>query len=159
MARNQIDGIDDVIKMFKRLGKVPQRSVTKAAKAGAKIPYKTAKNTAPVDKGNLKKGLKLVKEKRRKLGKAVYQVTMDPKMGDVFIKPVANPTTMNRSSDPTRAYYPASQEHGFFNHWAGRRIQGLHFMRKSIDTNKDAITEKTLDTLGKELDKEMRKGR
>lgn len=132
--------------MFRELEKVPQTTVTKSARAGASIAYKSAKANAPVDTGNLKKGLILKRERRRKPGKAVYQVTFDPAMNDVFVK---------ESKDGKRAYYPASQEYGFLTKDGGY-IPGYRYLKRSITDNETAIEQKIIETAKKDVEKALR---
>jgi len=142
-----IKGMAELESMFKQLGKVPQTVATKSARAGARIALKAAKANAPVDTGDLKRGIILKREKRRKPGKAVYDVMMSPHMNDVFVK---------ISKDGKRSYYPASQEYGFLT-VDGGYVPGYRFLRNSIDDNKSAIEKKVLETAGKEVDKALRK--
>lgn len=132
--------------MFRELEKVPQTTVTKSARAGASIAYKSAKANAPVDTGNLKKGLILKRERRRKPGKAVYQVTFDPAMNDVFAK---------ESKDGKRSYYPASQEYGFLTKDGGY-IPGYRYLKRSITDNETAIEQKIIETAKKDVEKALR---
>lgn len=146
--RSDIKGMKELERMFKELGKVPQTVVTKSARAGASIAYKSAKANAPVEGGDLKKGLVLKRERRSKPGKAVYQVTFDPAMNDVFVK---------TSKSGKRSYYPASQEYGFLARDGGY-IPGYRFLKKSIEGNEKAIEQKVLETAGKEVEKGLRGG-
>src|SRR5690554_2689701 len=102
--RDEIIGMDEVERAFKRLGKVPQTVATKAARSGATISLKAARANAPNDTGTLRRGIILKKERRTVAGKAVFGVMMDPAMNDVFV---------GISKEGKRSYYPASQEYGF----------------------------------------------
>jgi HK97 gp10 family phage protein len=141
--RTEIRGMRELERTIRELGKLPQRCVTKAARNGAKIAEKDAKVNAPVDQGNLKRGIVLKPEKSRIKGKKVFQVTFDRNMNGIFVK---------ISKDGKRAYYPASQEYGFFA-INGRYIPGFHFMRKSIDNNEQAIEDAIVTVLAREIDK------
>lgn len=55
-------------KNLEKLGKVPQKHVTAAAKKGMNIVLKDAKANAPYDTGQLKKGMILQGEKSRYKG-------------------------------------------------------------------------------------------
>lgn len=158
MIKFKLEGFDKLDRDMRTLGKVPQTAVNKAAKEGAKVMYAAAQAGAPVRTGSLKKGIILHKEKKVKPAKAVFDAILDPAMNGVFVKTVLNPTTMNRSNDPTRAYYPSSQEAGFYNHWAGRFLPGLHYLRNAIDSNKQAIEDAVLNSMQNSIDKALRGG-
>lgn len=89
--------------------------LTRAVKKGGKIVQQAIKKEAPVDTSALRDGLILVKEKKKTEAKVVYQVTPDPKMNAVFQKPVKNPIRTTAK----HAYYPASQEYGYFTRRPG----------------------------------------
>lgn len=131
---------------MKLLEKVPQTAVTQAAKAGATVAFKSAKAKAPVDSGELRRGIVLKGEKGRIKGKKVYDVKISEFLNDVFVK---------ISAEGKRSYYPASQEYGFFAA-NGRYIPGTRYMRKSLDENPTAIKNATLEKLGKALDKALK---
>lgn len=143
----KIEGMKELQKSVERLGKLPQKCVTKAAKKGANIAYKDAKGNAPVDEGNLKKGIKIKPEKKTKSGKKVYQVTIDPAMNDIFVK---------ESKEGKRSYYPASMEFGYFTR-SGRYIPGYHYLKNSLTGNAGAIEKEVVTVLTTEVDKEWAK--
>lgn len=148
MAKNfKIEGMKELERSFRKLGKVPQTIATKSAKAGAAIALKAARNKAPVDTGQLRKGIILKGERKTVAGKKVYDVMMDPAMNNVFVKMSAD--------GKTRYYYPASQEYGFLT-VNGGYIPGYHFLRDSLTENKDAIERKVLETAKKEVEKALR---
>lgn len=134
--------------MFQRLGKSPQKVANKAARAGSAIARIDAKQNAPVDEGNLKKGIVMKKERRVKAGKAVYDIMMDPAMNNVFVKV---------SAEGKRSYYPASQEYGFMTK-SGKYIPGFRYLRKSLDDNEQKIEAKILDVAKTEVTKIMSSG-
>lgn len=142
----QIEGMKEFEKMLKKLGKVPQTVATRSARSGATIALRAARRKAPNDSGMLKKGLVLKREKTRIKGKAVYQVTINPQMNDVFVK---------TSKEGTRSYYPASQEYGFMTKDGGY-IPGYRYLRSSLDDNKRPIEKKVLDEAKKHIDKALR---
>lgn len=121
---------------------------------GAAGPVHSAiRSAAPRGKtGMLEKGIILHKERHRYQGKVVYDVYMDPKMNDVFQKPIQNPV---RSRAPY-GYYPASQEYGFFTRRPGggmiytrgdgstakiNKVPGKHFMRTGAEVAGEAAKE------------------
>lgn len=60
MANFKIEGMKELQKSIKKLGQVPQKCVTPAAKKGMNIALKSAKKNAPEDTGELKGGMKLI---------------------------------------------------------------------------------------------------
>lgn len=150
MARDfEIEGMKELLNSIERLGKLPQRTVTKAAKSGATIALKAAKKGGWIDQsGELRKGIKLKGERRTKIGKKVYDVMMDPAKNNIFVK---------ISKDGKRAYYPASQEYGFITK-DGRYVPGFHFLRNSLTEHARSIEETIVNVLSEEIDKELGKG-
>jgi HK97 gp10 family phage protein len=146
MAKSDILGMKELERSFNELGKVPQASVTKSARAGATIARKAAKSNAPVDEGNLKRGIIMKKERRSVPGKAVFDVMMDPAMNDEFVK---------MSKDGERSYYPASQEYGFLT-VDGGYVPGYRFLKRSVTENESAIEKKMVDVVSKDIDKALR---
>lgn len=139
----KIEGMEELEKTIRKLGKLPQKCVTKAAKKGAQIALKAAKQKAPFLTGALEEGIILKGEKTRRKGKKVYQVTMNPAMNDVFVK---------TTKDGKRYYYPASQEYGFIKKDGGY-VPGFHYLRDSLVDNKERIEKTVVDVLAKEIDK------
>lgn len=139
----KIEGMKELEKTIRKLGKLPQKCVTKAAKKGAQIALKAAKQKAPFLTGALEEGIILKGEKTRRKGKKVYQVTMNPAMNDVFVK---------TTKDGKRYYYPASQEYGFITKNGGY-VPGYHYLRDSLVDNKERIEKTVVDVLAKEIDK------
>lgn len=146
MAKFQIQGMKELQKSIKKLGQVPQKCVTPAAKKGMNIAIKAARKNAPIDTGELKKGMKLVGEKSSTKGKKVYQVVFDRAKNDIFQK--------KNKEGKVIGYYPASQEYGFFAK-NGRYIPGYHFMKKAMEDNSGAISQKIVDEMGKNIDKAL----
>lgn len=142
-ARVEIRGLDELIKSIKELGKAP--GVTPAARKGMTIAYESAISKAPEDTGNLKRGIILKKERSRR-GKAVYQVTMDSKMNEIFVKV---------SKDGKRSYYPAAQEYGFITR-GGEYKSGRYFMRDALKENQTKIEKTIIDSMWKSIDRAMR---
>lgn len=148
MARkSDISGMAELERTFKQLGKVPQTVATKSARAGATIAHKAAKNNAPEDKGDLKQGIIMKRERKRVAGKAVFDVMMDPAKNDIFVK---------ISKDGKRSYYPASQEYGFLT-VDGGYVPGYRFLKRAITEHDSQIERKILEVAGKEVDKALRK--
>lgn len=146
MAKYIIEGMKELQKSVDKLGKVPQKYVTTAAKKGMNIAIKAARKNAPIDTGELKRGMKLVGEKASVKGKKVYQVVFDKDKNDIFQK--------KNKEGKVIGYYPASQEYGFFAK-NGRYIPGYHFLEKSLTSNSGAIENKIVDEMGKNIDKAL----
>jgi HK97 gp10 family phage protein len=146
MAKYKIEGMKELEKSIKKLGQVPQKCVTPAARKGMNIAFKSAKQNAPVDTGELKGGMKLLGEKAKVKGKKVYQVVFDRAKNDVFQK--------KNQGGKVIGYYPASMEYGFFAK-NGRYIPGYHFLKKALEGNKVAIEKKIVDEMSKQIDKAL----
>lgn len=147
-AEIDFSDISRLKKSIKKLGKLPQKCVTKAARKGGSVVMEEVKNTAPVDTGDLKRGLKLKAEKSRTKGKKVYQITFSADMNDVFQK--------KNADGKISGYYPVSMEYGYFAK-NGRYIPGYRFMRKAAENKESEVQGVTITTLADELDKEWTK--
>ncbi len=139
----KIEGMKELERTIRKLGQLPQKCVTPAARKGATIALKAAKAKAPFLTGALEEGIILKGEKARKKGKKVYQVTMNPAMNDIFVK---------TTKDGKRYYYPASMEYGFITRDGGY-VPGFHYLRDSLVDNKAAIERTVVDELAKQIDK------
>lgn len=146
MARFEIEGMKELQKSMKRLGKVPQKCVTPAARKGMNIALRSARKNAPIDTGELKSGMKLVGEKSRVKANKVYQVVFDSSKNDIFQK--------KNKEGKVIGYYPASQEYGFFAR-NGRYIPGYHFMKRAMEDNSGSIAKTIVNEVGKNIDKEL----
>lgn len=133
---------------LKDLERLPQKSVTKAARKGGSLVMKAVKQKAPVDTGNLKRGIKLKPEKSRLKGKKVYDIVFDAGMNDIFQKPIKNPGAAGGKNKT--AYYPASMEYGYFAR-NGRYIPGFHFMRKAAEEMEGTAEKEMADVLVRSL--------
>ena len=111
-----LEGFDELAKSLGNLAALSEKDIAKATKRGAEKVRSAIRAQAPVDSGDLREGLILHKERSRRKGKVVYDIMLDPKKNDLFQKPIKKPI---RSKSPY-AYYPASQEYGFFT----RRADG-----------------------------------
>lgn len=159
----EIEGLEELERLIKDVGDLPQKCVAAGARDGAKIALQAARNNAPVDLGNLKKGIIMKGERKSKRGKKVYDIGMDPKMRDVFSRQTAtgkrrtvkNGKTTYKNGD---YYYPASMEFGFMKK-DGTKVPGHHFLRNSLTENKEAIEAKVLEKLNQMMDALLKKGR
>ena len=139
----EIEGMKELERTIRKLGKLPQKCVTPAAKKGARIALKAARAKAPWETGELSNGIVLKGERARKKGKKVYQVTLDPAKNDIFVK---------TTKDGKRYYYPASMEYGFITRDGGYS-PGFHYLRDALVDNKTAIERTVVDELAKQIDK------
>lgn len=143
VARPLILGMAELKKQFKKLEKIPQGAITKSTRKGARIGLKEIKSRAPVDSGDLKKGLKIYAEKTRKKGKKVFDIRFDRNMNDVFVK---------YSKEGKRSYYPTSQEYGFFAR-DNSYIPGYRFMRSGLESKKKEIEREIVESTIKDIKK------
>lgn len=151
----KMTGSRKLMKQIEELGKVPQRAVQLAARKGALFAQRTAKANAPVDTGDLKKGIKIFSEKRQKLGKKVYMVVFDYAYNHIYQKfnkaAQAEIAKGKKGVQPT-AYYPASQEYGWVTQ-SGRKVQGKFFLRNSVANHRPQIQNIMMDVIEKQVDK------
>lgn len=141
-------GIDKLNRDLKKLGKVPQKHVTAAAKKGMNPVLKAAKADAPEDEGNLKRGIKLSGERSRHKGKKVYRIIFDPSMNDIFQK--------KNSEGKITGYYPISQEYGFFAK-NGRYIPGFSFIHDALISNAKNAGKIIVTHMKSKIDEEIRR--
>lgn len=141
---------DELAKTFGDMGDaLSHKELAQIVKKASSPVHSAIQSAAPSRTNTLRSGIILHKERKRYEGKAVYDIYMDPDKNDVFQKPIINPV---RSRVPY-AYYPASQEHGFFSRRAdggmtytrpdGRaakinKVPGKHFMRTGVEVAGEA---------------------
>jgi len=152
----KVEGMKELQKSLKKLGKVPQKHVTSTSKKAMNIVLRQAKKDAPEETGALKQGMILHGEKSRYKAKKVYQVIFDPSMNDVFQKPVKNVGESGSPHAKNPAYYPFSQEYGFFAR-DGKYIPGFRFLHNSLANNAQKMEKSIVDTMKKKIDQEIRK--
>lgn len=144
----EIEGMKELEELIRKLGELPQKCVTKAAKKGIQIAKSDAKRGRWVDQtGYLRKAIKEKAEKTRTKGKKVYDLRPDPAYNDVFVK---------TSKEGKRSYYPASVEYGFTAK-NGKHIPGFRYFKNALTSNKTQIENTIINVLGDEIDKEMKK--
>lgn len=161
----EVQGFEDFVRACNHLvTELDRPAVTRAVKQGAKIVQNAIQSAAPLDTGELRSGLILVKEKSRTKGKTVYQVTLGREKNAIFQKPIKKPIR----SKTKYAYYPASQEYGYFTRRAGGgmiyvrsdgtnmtmdKVPGKHYMRTGAEVAseaaKNAIAQNLLDEIVK----------
>jgi hypothetical protein len=147
-AMFKVEGMKELEKSLKKLGKVPQKHVTSTSKKAMTISLKDARANAPYDTGMLKKGIILNGEKASVKAKKVYQVIFDSSMNDVFQK--------KNSEGKVTGYYPVSQEYGYFAR-NGRYIPGYRFISDSLTENTAKIEKTIVSTMKTKIDAEIAK--
>ncbi|WP_461039230.1 HK97 gp10 family phage protein [Tepidimicrobium xylanilyticum] len=143
-------------KSLKKLGKVPQKHVTASARKAMNIVLKQSRAAAPYETGALKKGIKMVGERSRQKGKKVYRIVFDRNMNHIFQKPVKNPGESGHKGARKIAYYPYSQEYGFFAR-DGKYIPGYRFISDSLTDNVSKIEKTIVSEMKKKIDAEIAK--
>lgn len=134
-------------KAAKKIDGITKKQITPAVRKAMSPVLKIAKQKAPENTGNLKKALKLKGERTRTQGKKVYQVTIDKSKNDIFVK---------ISKNGNRAYYPASQEHGFAT-VNGGRVDGKHYLRDAMDEKSPQLASNIIENVMKNIEKEWEK--
>lgn len=150
MATVQMD-TDDIRGLelaAKAVGGITKKQLTPAVRKAMKPVLQAARDNAPVDTGALRKGIVLKGERNRAPLKKVFQVTMDKKKNDIFVK------GLDESGEGKRAYYPASQEYGFLKKNGTGRVEGKHFLKKAAEAQEDKVPEAIADNLVSEIQKE-----
>lgn len=108
--------------------------VSEAVRMSAGKLVSLTRTAAPVKTGALRRGIVVspVAERNATPGKTVYDVYMDDKMNDTFVK----------YSKGKRYYYPASQEYGFRTtpgpRGQSRRVPGRYFLKNTSVSYYDA---------------------
>lgn len=146
-AKFEVEGMEDIIKALRKMGEVPQKHVTKAAKKAMQPVLKAAKAGAPVDTGELQSGTILKGERSRTRGKKVYRIIFDPKKNDIF-------QSKNEAGE-VNGYYPVSQEYGYFTK-SGAYIPGYAFIRDPFNASQKQIERTIVKVMGDEIEKAMK---
>jgi hypothetical protein len=153
MARNEIEGMDEILRQLRRIEKIPKSVATKAAREGIKDPMKDAKANAPESSGSLKNGIiKILEKSPRGKCKSVYRIVFDRAFNPLFQKPIVNPGLYGGTKDT--GYYPVSMEYGF--KIKGGFEPGLYFVREALAKNQAESEKKIINRLGKEIDNYIR---
>lgn len=150
-----MEGFGDFVRVLGRMEEVPQKCISRAAGKGANVIRKAVRGSAPVDTGDLKRGIVRKGERSRKKGKKVYDLMFDPGMNDVFQKPIKNPGEAGGKSP--KGYYPASMEFGFLTRSKGggySYVPGYHFMREAAEASSSVSKRAMVQELNKQIDKE-----
>jgi hypothetical protein len=158
----EVLGIEDISAYFKELGKVPQKTVRKAAKKGATIVRNKVRSDIqlPVKYGWLRDGITIVEENvkrdstgksigRNRTGKAGFEVTFDRAFNGIFQKDIKEKGIYGGKKET--GYYPASMEYGFKTKKG--QIGGHHFLEIVGRREESGIQDKMLEIISKEIDK------
>lgn len=138
----RVEGLNELQSQFERIGKMPKKYLTKAAKVGSDGPLKDARNNAPKGKtGMLKRGIHRKMETPNKRNKAVYRIRWNPKYTEHYLKPSSGAY----GGTPPVAFYPNSQEYGF--KVKNGKVAGRYFVAKAIQKNQDHSLKKIVDSL------------
>lgn len=142
---NDVVGVNEVRRLFEQVGRAPAKVLTKAVKTSAKIVLLAARANAPVDEGDLKKGIRIKAERRKRAGMRVYQIGVFGKSGggDEFVK-------ISRAGK--RSFYPASQEYGWTDQY-GHYHPGYRYLRNAADRNAVRVHTMMLEIMAEELDR------
>lgn len=149
-ATFQVEGLSELEAQFARIGKMPKKYLNKAAREGIADPLRKIKADAPVGKtGMLKKGVQKKLETPNKRNKSVYQIRFNPKYSDSYYKPSSGAY----GGEPPKAFYPYSQEYGFFGK-DGQKIQTkwYHFAKKAIEATESGSAAKVIHSLIQSID-------
>lgn len=162
---SDLEGFEELARSFaKSAQELPKKNLSKAVRKGAAVVRRTVRSTAPKKSGDLLRGLILHKERSRQEGKVVYDLMPDPKKNAIFQKPIQHPV---RSKSP-KAYYPASQEYGFFTRRPGGgmtytrpngetgqmdKVPGKYYMRAGAEVSADAAENTIVGEILSEIEK------
>ncbi len=157
-------GIVKMVKALDKMGKSPQKAITKAANAGATVAQRAFRQSpVPVgETGNLQRAVKAAKKKRhsfarRQRGVAMYDITWPDDMNDVLQKPVKNPGEAGSTATKSgHAYYPASIEYGFLTRSKGNGysyVPGTQILHSKMDAEAPSVMDRTIKKAEEELDK------
>jgi len=152
----KIEGMYELLKNLGSLGEVPQKHVTASVRKGMNIVLRQARATAPRDTGDLKRGIVSVGEVASNKGKKVYRIVFDRGMNDVFQKPVKSVGMSGSPKAKDPAYYPISQEYGYFAK-NGRYIPGFRFGRNAFKSKLPDAKKAIIETMKKKTDEEISK--
>lgn len=141
-------GLHELEAQFARIGKMPKKYLTRAAKLGMADPERTAKASVPVGKtGILKKSIKKKMETPNKRNKAIYRLRYDPKYTPDFLKPSSGAY----GGKPPVAFYPNSVEYGFKTKDGGK-IAGQFNLEKAISSHAQSSLQKVVNSLNDSID-------
>lgn len=141
-----VEGLGELQAQLERIGKVPKKYLTKAAKEASDIELRQARADAPVGRGtktsgSLKKSISRKMETPNKRNKTVYRIQYSPKFTETFLKP----TTGVYGGKTPKAYYPLSVEYGYKAKHG--KVAGKFYMKKALEKVENATAQKLVDSL------------
>lgn len=164
---SELEGFEELAKAFAQSAReLPKQDLTKAVKKGAAIVQQTVRSTAPVRTGALKRALVLHRERSRSAGKVVFDLMFDPEDYFGFYRPILNPVR----SKSDHAFYPASQEYGYFTRRPDGgmtytksngetakmdKVPGKYFMRSGAEISENAVTSTIVGELLLDIEKRL----
>lgn len=141
-----VEGLEELQAQFGRIGRIPKKYLTKAARAGMDAVLRDAKASAPTGKtGILKKSIKKKMETPNKRNKGVYRLVYDAKFTDDFLKPSSG----IYGGKPPVAYYPASVEYGFKTKTG--KVAGQFNMMKAVQRHETEAIHKVIESLNESI--------
>lgn len=163
---SELEGFEELARSFaKSAQELPKKNLSKAVRKGAARVQSSVRSVVPEKTGDLRRGLILHKERSRQEGKVVYDLMPDPKKNAIFQKPIQHPV---RSKSP-KAYYPASQEYGFFTRRPGGgmaytrpvtgeikymdKVPGKYYMRSGAEVSAEAAENTIIGEILSEIEK------
>lgn len=147
-----VEGVQELSHQFGNLANLKQGDITKAAKRGVQIAFKSAKREAPEETGNLKAGIKIIPEKSSKKGKKVYQVGFNRAFNSIFQKPIEN--VGKYGGRKKTGYYPVSVNSGFRH--SKEYVPGYHFLENSLKKNSQSIERTIIREMENAINKAIR---
>lgn len=159
---SDVTGLNELIQMVEKLGRVPNKYMNAAVKKGAKLQQNSMKQFAPEDEGYLRKGIVIKAEKPRRKNKKTVQVTFDKKYTPIYRgeQETVLPNTRRKKRGKSSAnggYYPSSQEFGY-KLVNGGYHPGLHFIKITANRNSNRIKQVIVEDLSAVVDKLLKGG-
>lgn len=162
------EGFEELARAFENAGKtLSDKELGRVVRKASNMALQKAKAFAPADTGLLRESIVPHKEKPRSKGKVVYDIMFDPEKNDVLQKPIKN-RIRSRSE---HAYYPASQEYGYFTRRPGGgmtytrsdgtkatmdKVPGKHFMLAAAEDVSEAVETTILTGIQDITEKELK---
>lgn len=151
-ANFEIKGLQELQSQFDRIGKMPKKYLTKAARAGIADSLRDVKASVPEgDTKILRRSIKKKMETPNKRNKGVYRIAYDAKYTPNFLKPSSGAW----GGRPPNAYYPHSVEYGFKKKGGGK-VPGQFNVVKALARHEKTSIEKVVESLRQSIDELLR---
>lgn len=152
-ATFEVRGQRELERQFARIGKMPKKYLTKAARVGMSDPLKEARTNAPKGKtGHLKRSIRRKTETPNKRNKVIYRLVYNPSMTPNFLKP----TTGKYGGKTPNAYYPASVEYGYKGPKGKIFPKTMYWLSTIMERNERSSIQKVVDSLNDSIDEMTR---